>query len=368
MMDSDVNMGKRGAVPITKSGLSVVHSGPELREGPTTPVTADRKSEACPPDSVGVGVGVGVGSAVSQRKSGRESEGGAISATSAASGDLRSDATQTVSSLDPYKNNRNERDSDRFDLRSKEYALARIRERHSNVNLLGRNQFCGLWVVTGQQADGTKAVVRLNCKCWDCSYCGPRKAKRYKHAIRVTAEANGLARFVTLTLDPSKLDGEDTVLFINRTFAKWRVSLKRKFGVIPKYIRILEFQKNGNAHFHLLIDRYVPEAWIKHSWSAVGGGRFVDIRYVDLHRISRYLSKYLTKELLLSAPKRARRVTTSRSLHLIEKKKNETSWTLLKTTIFFLYSRLYIAARDVLLDNEGILESFSIVGWLSQTI
>jgi hypothetical protein len=43
------------------------HSGPELGVGPTTPPTAGRKSEACPPDFD-----------ISQRKSGRESEGRAL--------------------------------------------------------------------------------------------------------------------------------------------------------------------------------------------------------------------------------------------------------------------------------------------------
>ena len=41
----------------------------------------------------------------------------------------------------------------------------------------------------------------------------------------------------------------------------------------------------------------------------------VDIRYVDVHRVSRYLSKYLTKELLMSASLRSRRVTTSRGMN-----------------------------------------------------
>jgi hypothetical protein len=243
---------------------------------------------------------------------------------------------------------------------SKEYALARTRERFSQSNVLGRRKFCGLWVVKSDTPDGRVRIIRVNCKCWDCSYCGPRKAKRYKRAIRRTAEEHRLARFLTLTVDPAKIGNDNVVRFINKTFAKWRVSLKRNFGVSPKYIRILEFQQNGNPHFHILIDRYVPHAWIMQSWSAVGGGRIVNIKYVDLHRVSRYLSKYLTKELLLSAPKRSRRVTTSRSLHLFEKS-NDTRWVLLKVSIFWWYSHLGNAAQDVCLDEGGILESFSYV-------
>jgi hypothetical protein len=78
MSVNDDNTGKRGEVRIN-SGEPVDHSGPGLRVGPTTSLTADRKSEACPPDSseVGVDVGVGVGGVISQHKSGRGSGGGA---------------------------------------------------------------------------------------------------------------------------------------------------------------------------------------------------------------------------------------------------------------------------------------------------
>src|SRR5207253_3520045 len=133
---------------------------------------------------------------------------------------------------------------------------------------------------------------RVNCKCWNCSFCGPRKAKRYKRAIRIAAESHKLTRFVSLTLDPYKING-DPVAYLRSTFNKFRTYLKRRYGQSITYIAVLEFQKNGNPHLHLVIDRYVPQKWISESWDSLGGGRIVDIRHVDLHRVSRYLSKYL---------------------------------------------------------------------------
>lgn len=316
-------MGKRGAVR-NNSGEPVDHSGPGLGVGPTTPPTAGRKPVACPS-----------GFSISQHKSGRESEGGALSGTSAASGELRSEATQQVSSLDQIQINRNKG--------------------------LGRGKHCGRFTVRGQAPNSTETRFhRVNCKCWSCSYCGPRKAKRYKRAIRATAEAHGLQRFLTLTLDPAKVSG-DPVRYLNRIFAMLRVYLKREFGVAPKYIRILEFQKSGSPHFHILIliDRYVPRDWIQASWVAVGGGRMVDIRYVDVHRVSRYLSKYLTKELLLSAPLRSRRVTTSRGIKLFEKTAPDTTWTLIRIPIYRLfevYAKSIVAAS---FDEDELLESFT---------
>jgi hypothetical protein len=314
-------MGKRSAVR-NDSGLPVDHSGPALGVGPTPSLTAGRKPEACPSDLD-----------ISQCKSGPESEGRALSGTSAASGDLRSEATQQSSYLDPIQINRN-------------------RE-------LGRGKYCGRFTVRGQVPNSSETRFhRVNCKCWACSYCGPRRANRYKHAIRATAEARGLQRFLTLTLDPAKIDG-DPVRYLNRIFGMFRMSLKRRFRAAPQYIRILEFQKNGNPHFHILIDRYIERDWIQASWEAVGGGRMVDIRYVDVHRVSRYLSKYLTKELLLSAPLRSRRVTTSRGLHLFEKVAQETVWTLIRIPIPRLFEVYAASVTAASFDADEVLESFT---------
>jgi len=162
-----------------------------------------------------------------------------------------------------------------------------------------------------------------------------------------------------LTLDPSKIDG-DPVRYLNKTFAKLRTYLKRYYKISPAYIRVLEFQKNGHPHFHLLIDRFISWAWLREAWQAVGGGSFVNVKFVDIHRISRYLSKYLTKELLLSAPLRSRRVTSSRSIHLFEKPPCETKWEFLRVPIFMLYERHKKYLLSVKLDEDSVLLSFSI--------
>jgi hypothetical protein len=135
--------------------------------------------------------------------------------------------------------------------------------------------------------------------------------------------------------------------------------LRRKYGSPIKYIAVLEFHKSGVAHLHVLVDRFIPQEWIKQTWHALGGGSIVFIKYVDVHRVTRYLSKYLTKELLLSAPERSRRVTTARSLHLVEQKKPDGIWVLLRANIFFLYSRFWSIALSVVLDEDGFLTSFS---------
>jgi len=350
--NNESDTGKRDEVR-NNSGQSVDHSDPGLRVGPTHPATADRKSEACPPNSSGVGVDLGVGVAVdlgvalaldvagSQHKSGRESESGALSGASEASDGLRSEATQRGSSLVLNQSNR-------YDIVSKE------------LQAKGRCKHCGARTLRGYALDGrSERLVRLNCKTWACAYCGPRKAWRYKQAIRAIAERLSLTRFLTLTLDPSKIEG-DPVRYLRRVFNKFRVSLLRKFKCTINYIAVLEFHKSGIPHLHVLVDRFILQQWISEAWSALGGGWIVDIRFVDVHRISHYLAKYLTKELLMSAPLRSRRVTTSRSIHLLEKTASDTTWVMDSRSIFQLFSLFESFAQNIRVDRDGFLFSFSI--------
>jgi hypothetical protein len=299
------NTGERDAV-LFNTGQPVYQSGPGLTE-PTLSLTTGRMPEARPPVQPKTGRGLG------QRPRGCEAA--------------------LPSFLDPIEINR---------------------------NTSGRGKHCGRFTVRGHDAQSSSTqFYRINCKCWNCPYCAPRKATRYRGAIKSIAEQRGLSRFVTLTLDPSKIEG-DPVRYLNDTFAKLRTYLKRYYKIAPAYIRVLEFQQNGNPHFHLLIDRYISWAWLQEAWQAVGGGLFVNVKFVDVHRISRYLSKYLTKELLLSAPLRSRRVTSSRSIHLFEKQPCKTKWEFLKIPIFLLYERHKKYLLSVELDEDSVLVSFSI--------
>jgi hypothetical protein len=144
-----------------------------------------------------------------------------------------------------------------------------------------------------------------------------------------------------------------------------RTYLRRRFGSGLQFISVLEFQKDGTPHLHLLVDRWISQPWIKAAWMALGGGEFVNIKFVDVHRVARYLSKYLTKELLCSAPKRSRRITTSRGIQLIDKPEPTCDWTVYTTRIRSLVGYLEMRfgvfpMADVVLDEAGELEYFAL--------
>jgi hypothetical protein len=135
----------------------------------------------------------------------------------------------------------------------------------------------------------------------------------------------------TLTLDPKRVPrGQRTDRYIRECWREMRVLLAREYGKSLSFVGVLEFHKNAAAHLHVLLGVYIPQAWLSRAWQSIGGGRIVDIRYVDVHRVSAYLSVYLagdkvqhTLELL---PKRARIFTTSRSIVLWGKKKASAWW------------------------------------------
>jgi hypothetical protein len=59
--------------------------------------------------------------------------------------------------------------------------------------------------------------------------------------------------------------------------------------------------------------------------------------------------------LLMSAPLRSRRVTTSRSIHLLEKTATDTTWVMDGRSIFHLFSIFGSVAQDVQVDCDGFL-------------
>lgn len=224
----------------------------------------------------------------------------------------------------------------------------------------GWRRNCGSFTVRGasKSKPGKVRYCRVGCKCWGCSGCGPRRAAKYTIRIRQAAERLNLRTLLTLTLDPSKLHGEESTKYINEVFADFRVYLRRKLGYAPPFIRVLEYQKNGNAHFHVLLNRYLPQAWISETWSVLGGGRIVDIKRVDMHRVSHYLSKYLTKNMLMCAPKRARRVTTSKGIRLLEKQPTDYEWRLMRIPILLALDVHRVLVTRIEPDADGYLRAF----------
>jgi len=92
-----------------------------------------------------------------------------------------------------------------------------------------------------------------------------------------------------------------------------------------------------------------------------GGGSHVYIEPCkELEAVGKYLAKYLTKEMLLSAPKRCRRVTVSRGLKLNDKPTDATTkWQIMKAAIESLLAETSGVVEESYSDrNCKVLEGF----------
>lgn len=209
-----------------------------------------------------------------------------------------------------------------------------------------KEQFgCGNFSVVGaiKGKVGIMGHSRLLCQCYRCARCRPRKLKRVRARISQIASEKKLLRFVTLTLDPKKIPKNTrSDKHLRETWRKMRVLLARRFGSSIHFVAVLEFQKSGVAHLHVLVGVYIPQEWLSSAWESVGGGKIVDIRYVDVHRIAGYLTRYLAgdkvEHTLSLLPLRARIFSCSRSI-LLWGKKEKSKWWLCKRSLDNLHTQ-----------------------------
>src|SRR5215470_14788153 len=213
------------------------------------------------------------------------------------------------------------------------------------IRLLSEPTFgCGNFSVVGplKGKPGQFGYKCLFCNSYRCNRCRNSKLKKLRARIAEIATKHKLQRMATLTLDRKRIRrGIRSDRYIRECWRKMRVLLSRKYGHSLPFVGVLEFQENGTAHLHVLLGVYVTQQWLSIAWQSIGGGQIVDIRFVDVHRVSAYLSVYLTGEKVVHTlsllPMRARVFTTSRSIVLWAKKRVASGWWLRRLDLGALY-------------------------------
>jgi len=194
---------------------------------------------------------------------------------------------------------------------------------------------CGNFSVVGpvKGKPGMFGYSSLFCKSYRCNRCRNPKLKKVRSRIAEIASEHKLRRMATLTLDPERIPRKyrnKTDRYIRSLWRMMRVLLSRECGKSLSFVGVLEFQKNGNAHLHVLLGQYIEQEWLSKAWQSIGGGKVVDIRFVDVHRVSAYLCVYLTGDKVAHTlellPKRARIFTTARCIRLWPKKEKRDWW------------------------------------------
>ena len=163
-------------------------------------------------------------------------------------------------------------------------------------------------------------LVDAPCNQFSCEYCRPKLLKKLRINIIRYAKEMDLTRFVTITFGGEDLRRvvrpDNSFEYGMKRFNHWREYLRRKFKVKVSYINLVRSHKDGYCHLHLLMNRYIPKAWLSQSTKAIGLGS-TNVKYVDIQRVSGYLSKYFSeKEHEWFLPDGIHHYSTSRDIHL----------------------------------------------------
>lgn len=155
----------------------------------------------------------------------------------------------------------------------------------------------------------------LRCNSWDCPFCGERKFRKMRlrafrgglmdHLQRPEGRNRYNQKFLTLTYPgrerrevTTPLDAYDEM---SAAFTKLMKALQKSRGKV-KYLRVVEPQRDGFPHFHvLLVGRAIAarevREYIKRLWCDRYGMGFIKLNVITnnlVHGI-RYITKYLSK-------------------------------------------------------------------------
>lgn len=126
---------------------------------------------------------------------------------------------------------------------------------------------------------------------------------------------------MTLTFDNRAPDPLENPKYYSLAWNTFLKRLRRKYPTI-RFARVVELTRSGRPHFHVLLDRYVPQRYVSWAFASCGGGKVADCRYIDPGRAGHYITKYVTKSYDPTSPSclfffssRMRTISTSRNLY-----------------------------------------------------
>lgn len=184
---------------------------------------------------------------------------------------------------------------------------------HRKVHYEGRNQYCGRAVFVNFQRD---LVSRARCHMFSCAECRPNQISWFRRRLVDVAKEKELVVFLTLmipSVNREGLDPDSSFSLMSLFWNLFRLKYKRLTGHGFDYVAVYRSHDNGYAHMHILLNRYIPMLIVDSIALEVGLG-MTNIKYVDTHRVSWYLSRYLEKEEEWYIPEGHRHYSTSRSI------------------------------------------------------
>jgi len=149
-----------------------------------------------------------------------------------------------------------------------------------------------------------KAQKRINNAIdWMLAQSNPKRYFSKKHNKHFKFRVN----FITLTLSAPQIHPDNEIK--QRLLNNFLTQLRQKWKV-RNYVWRAESQANGNIHFHIVCDKYIPWWQLRHTWNKIQNNlgyldRFAEVHghhdpnSTDVHKVKkvRNLGAYIAKEI-----------------------------------------------------------------------
>lgn len=178
------------------------------------------------------------------------------------------------------------------------------------------------------------------CGSHTCNVDGQLVRNKLSWAVADNAVQLKLCYFWTLTLADSgwiACPNCESHAVSQVAWNRFATAVRKKFPWF-KFIVFREFTEAGVEHQHFLTNVYLDEAWVKDEWARASGGSYVAwVEWItDKKAAADYVASYLTLISKITGrkglyPKRARRYSTSRTIHLLHH--DDRTWELYSKTI-----------------------------------
>lgn len=159
-------------------------------------------------------------------------------------------------------------------------------------------------------------VSSCGCRSWFCTRCCLSKGLKLRDEIKPVLATFKDTLMLTLTIDPEAFNGDAEAAFRyvreNRCASRLMRELKRR-GLLhsDRWFSVVEWQRNGFAHYHVIVDAgLIQHAVVHEVWNSYGPGpgrvlgkdHLVRLGFVSCNRqtflTSEHAANYATKYLI----------------------------------------------------------------------
>lgn len=146
-----------------------------------------------------------------------------------------------------------------------------------------------------REEDGERDVVPLLCGRWGCAVCGRLRYRWFRKNVEAAVGEHGLRYFWTLTLAHHSHTAAESWELVSRAWNRFTAVMRKRHGALT-FIWVVEPQKSGHAHLHVLVNAYLDHAEVVEVWErASEGARICWVERVRSENVAGYLAKYMGK-------------------------------------------------------------------------